>query len=107
MRRLPGILLLTGAALIVIAALLVSGLRPALPHLDARRPAILNKIESVTGVPVAASQLSASWQNFGPTLEAHNIHAALKDGGELSINALRWRWTSGKACCTCAGSFAT
>ncbi|MBK0305569.1 hypothetical protein, partial [Salmonella enterica] len=85
MRRLPGILLLTGAALIVIAALLVSGLRLALPHLDAWRPAILNKIESVTGVPVAASQLSASWQNFGPTLEAHNIHAALKDGGELSI----------------------
>lgn len=36
-------------------------------------------------MPVAASQLSASWQNFGPTLEAHNIHAALKDGGELSI----------------------
>ncbi len=31
MRRLPGILLLTGAALIVIAALLVSGLRLALP----------------------------------------------------------------------------
>ncbi|ESJ73281.1 hypothetical protein CFSAN001075_22928 [Salmonella enterica subsp. enterica serovar Hartford str. CFSAN001075] len=85
MRRLPGILLLTGAALIVIAALLVSGLRLVLPHLDAWRPAILNKIESVTGVPVAASQLSASWQNFGPTLEAHNIHAALKDGGELSI----------------------
>lgn len=52
MRRLPGILLLTGAALIVIAALLVSGLRLALPHLDAWRPAILNKIESVTGVPV-------------------------------------------------------
>ena len=46
MRRLPGILLLTGAALVVIAALLVSGLRIALPHLDAWRPEILNKIES-------------------------------------------------------------
>ena len=43
MRRLPGILLLTGAALVVIAALLVSGLRIALPHLDAWRPEILNK----------------------------------------------------------------
>ncbi|HAF7562255.1 TPA: hypothetical protein GNC42_004282 [Salmonella enterica subsp. enterica serovar Gallinarum] len=41
MRRLPGILLLTGAALIVIAALLVSGLRLALPHLDAWRCLIL------------------------------------------------------------------
>ncbi|MFO6483913.1 hypothetical protein ACLBR5_05940 [Escherichia coli] len=60
MRRLPGILLLTGAALVVIAALLVSGLRIALPHLDAWRPEILNKIESATGMPVEASQLSAS-----------------------------------------------
>ncbi len=69
MRRLPGILLLTGAALVVIAALLVSGLRIALPHLDAWRSEILNKIESATGMPVEASQLSASWQNFGPTLK--------------------------------------
>lgn len=85
MRRLPGILLLTGAALVVIAALLVSGLRIALPHLDAWRPEILNKIESATGMPVEASQLSASWQNFGPTLEAHEIRAELKDGGEFSV----------------------
>lgn len=85
MRRLPGILLLTGAALVVIAALLVSGLRIALPHLDAWRPEILNKIESATGMPVEASQLSASWHNFGPTLEAHDIRAELKDGGEFSV----------------------
>lgn len=69
---IAGILLLTGAALVVIAALLVSGLRIALPHLDAWRPEILNKIESATGMPVEASQLSASWQNFGPTLEARH-----------------------------------
>lgn len=85
MRRLPGILLLTGAALVVIAALLVSGLRIALPHLDAWRPEILNKIEDATGMPVEASQLSASWQNFGPTLEARDIRAELKDGGEFSV----------------------
>ena len=59
MRRLPGILLLTGAALVVIAALLVSGLRIALPHLDAWRPEILNKIESATGMPVEASSQPA------------------------------------------------
>lgn len=85
MRRLPGILLLTGATLVVVVALLVSGLRLALPHLDHRRPEILNKIESATGVPVDASQLSASWQTFGPTLEARDIHADLKDGGEFSV----------------------
>ncbi|MGY5955205.1 AsmA2 domain-containing protein YhdP [Kosakonia sp. BK9b] len=85
MRRLPGILLLTGATLIVIVALLVSGLRLVLPHLDSWRPQILAQIASHTGVPVQASQLQARWQNFGPELDVRDIHATLKDGGELSI----------------------
>jgi len=88
---LPGILLLTGATLIVIVALLVSGLRLILPHLDSWRPELLAKIESATGMPVAATQPNASWQNFGPT---------------LTSSASPLRWTYGKACCTCAGSFA-
>lgn len=85
MRRLPGILLLTGATLVVIVALLVSGLRLVLPHLDSWRPQVLAKIESATGVPVDVSQLSASWQNFGPTLDVRDINATLKDGGYLKI----------------------
>ncbi|MDR9889715.1 AsmA2 domain-containing protein YhdP [Pseudenterobacter timonensis] len=85
MRRLPGILLLTGATLVVIVALLVSGLRLVLPHLDSWRPQVLAKIESATGVPVNVSQLSASWQNFGPTLDVRDIHASLNDGGHLKI----------------------
>lgn len=85
MRRLPGILLLTGATLVVIIALLVSGLRLLLPHLDSWRPAILAKIESSTGVPVEAKQATANWQNFGPTLDVRGIHAKMKDGGEVSI----------------------
>ena len=85
MRRLPGILLLTAATLIVIIALLVSGLRLALPHLDAWRPTLLGKIEAATGLPVSASQLNASWQTFGPTLDVRDIKAGLADGGELSI----------------------
>ncbi|WP_395490068.1 AsmA2 domain-containing protein YhdP [Cedecea davisae] len=85
MRRLPGILLLTGVTLVVIVALLVSGLRLVLPHLDAWRPALLDKIEAATGVPVEVSHLQASWENFGPTLDVRDIHAGLKDGGTLSI----------------------
>ena len=85
MRRLPGILLLTAATLIVIVALLVSGLRIVLPHLDHWRPALLSKIEAATGMPVETRSVEASWQNFGPTLEAQGIKASLKDGGELSI----------------------
>ena len=85
MRRLPGILLLSVVGLIVIVALLVSGLRLVLPHLDAWRPALLEKLEQVTGVPVEASHIEANWQSFGPTLNVADIHAPLKEGGSLSI----------------------
>ena len=85
MRRLPGILLLTGVGLIVIVALLISALRLVLPHLDAWRPALLEKIEQATGVPVEASHLEASWQSFGPTLNVEDIHAPLNEEGSLSI----------------------
>jgi len=84
-RRLPGILLLTGATLIVIVALLVSGLRLILPQLDNWRPQILAQIEARSGLPVDASQIQAQWQNFGPELEVRDIKATLKDGGELSV----------------------
>lgn len=86
MRRLPGILLLTGATLVVIIALLVSGLRLVLPHLDKWRPQLLAQVENATGLPVEASQLHASWQNFGPTLEVRDVKAGLKDGGEMSVS---------------------
>ncbi len=85
MRRLPGILLLTAATLIVIVALLVSGLRLVLPHLNSWRPALLAKIESATGMPVNASYIQASWQNFGPQVEVRDISAGLNDGGEFSV----------------------
>ncbi|MDY0971243.1 AsmA2 domain-containing protein YhdP [Siccibacter turicensis] len=85
MRRLPGILLLTAATLIVIVALLVSGLRLALPYLDSWRPTVLQKISEAYGQPVNASRLEASWQNFGPTLDARDITFGLSDGGSVSI----------------------
>ena len=88
MRRLPGILLVTGATLVVIVALLVSGLRLVLPHLNNWRPALLEKISDATGAKVDASYLQASWENFGPTLEARDIKASLKDDGELSVKRI-------------------
>jgi uncharacterized protein (TIGR02099 family) len=85
LRRLPGILLITVATLVVIVALLVSGLRLALPQLDKWRPQLLEKIAESTGHPVEASSLKASWENFGPTLEVRDVKAGLKDDGQLSI----------------------
>lgn len=80
MRRLPGILLLTGAALIVGIALLVSGLRLVLPEINHYRPQIVQRIEQATGYPIQISKLEASWQTFGPTLEIYDIDAAFKQG---------------------------
>ncbi|QKN80290.1 AsmA2 domain-containing protein YhdP [Scandinavium goeteborgense] len=85
MRRLPGILLITVATLIVIVALLVSGLRLVLPQLDKWRPQLLEKIAESTGHPVEASQLKANWENYGPTLEVRDIKAGLKNGGQMSV----------------------
>ncbi len=85
MRRLPGILLLTAATLTVVVALLVSGLRLVLPQLDAWRPQLLEKISALSGSPVNASQLTARWENFGPTLDVRDVSAGLKDGGQLSV----------------------
>ncbi|MFS2221349.1 AsmA2 domain-containing protein YhdP [Pantoea sp. B65] len=86
MRQLPRILLLTGAALIVIVALLVSGLRLAMPHMDSYRAAILGKISSASDLSIAASSLQGNWQNFGPTLEIRDLNVGLKDGGRLKID---------------------
>lgn len=85
MRRLPGILLLTGATLIVIAALLVSGLRLVLPHLNEWREPILARISAQIGLPVKASEFQARWQTFGPELEVRDIQATLKDGGSVEV----------------------
>lgn len=88
MRRLPAILLLTGVTLIVIVALLVSGLRLALPHLNSWRPAVLKHISQVSGLPVTASQLNAHWETFGPTLDARDLHIGLSDGGYVGVKRI-------------------
>ncbi len=46
---------------------------------------MLARSDPATGVPVDVSEVSASWQNFGPTLDARDISASLKDGGYLKI----------------------
>jgi uncharacterized protein YhdP len=70
-RRLPGILLATGATLIVIVALLISGLRLALPELNNYRPQLLAKVESLSGVPYR----SISSRAVGKLL-AHSLKCA-------------------------------
>ena len=88
MRRLPGILLLTVATLVVvIVALLVSGLRLVLPASTPGVRSCWRRSPPSPALPVDASQITASWQTFGPTLDARDIHVGLK----------RWRHNGGQS----------
>ncbi|EKN4695222.1 AsmA2 domain-containing protein YhdP [Yersinia ruckeri] len=79
MRRLPRILLATGATMIVVVALLVSGLRLMLPQLNDYRPQLQAKIQAISGIPLEIGFIQGSWETFGPTLEVRDIHAQLPD----------------------------
>jgi uncharacterized protein (TIGR02099 family) len=102
-RRLPRILLLLVAAIIVIVALMVSGLRLAMPHLNSYRSDILQTVSRVSGVTVDASELQGKWENFGPTLQVRNLKVSMQADEQLTIgrvnlalnvwqSLLHWRW---------------
>jgi uncharacterized protein YhdP len=85
-RRLPGILLLTVATLIVIVALLVSGCVSCCRSLTLASAAAgedLHPHRHAGGCLADHRQLA----NFGPTLDVRDIHAGLKDGGKWRSNA--------------------
>lgn len=86
MRRLPRILLLTGAAIVVIIALMVSGLRLVMPYMNSWRAPILQQVSSAIGVSVQASELNGQWENFGPVLEIKSLNVGLKDNGKLQVD---------------------
>ncbi|QTF10303.1 AsmA2 domain-containing protein [Brenneria izadpanahii] len=102
MRRLPGILLVTGATLIVIVALLVSGLRLVLPQLDYFRPQLVAWAQSATGVPLEIGSLKGSWESFGPSLELEKFQTTLPESDwraeritlalDVWQSLLHWRW---------------
>nr|WP_232370185.1 AsmA2 domain-containing protein YhdP [Xenorhabdus lircayensis] len=72
---MPGILLATAAIVIIIVALLVSGLRFFLPHLNEYRQQLTEKIADVTGIPVNIGYINGHWESFGPSLEIRDISA--------------------------------
>ena len=103
MRQLPRILLLLLATIIVIVALLVSGLRLVMPHLNSYRSEILQTVSSASGMPVEAGALQGKWETFGPTLQIRDFNLDMKDDGKLTIarvslaldvwqSLLHWRW---------------
>lgn len=107
MKKLPGLLLSTAAGLIIMTALLITGARFLMTHLDDYRSQIFSVITSTTGLNVQAQRLSGAWQNTGPSFEVHQLEATSDDGNNfraeqltLSLDIWRslwhWRWQFGE-----------
>lgn len=71
--------------LLVIAALLVSGLRLVMPHIDQYRQQLLSLISTASGTQFQAERLQGSWQNFGPSMVIDNLTVSLADKTTLKI----------------------
>ncbi|MBS9430055.1 AsmA2 domain-containing protein [Photorhabdus akhurstii] len=101
-RRLPGVLLATAAIVIIIVALLVSGLRFLLPHINDYRPQLFAKIESIIGVPIDAGYIAGEWESFGPVFELRDIGVKTANADvkakkitvalDIWLSLLRMRW---------------
>ena len=89
MRRLPRILSLIVAALIVIVALLISGLRILMPYMNDYRPRIMSVVSAITDSNLSAGELTGRWENFGPAIEIKDLHSTLDDGTELEVSHVR------------------
>ncbi len=73
MKRLPKVLVITGATVLVLVALVITGLRLVLPRIDEYRPQLVAKVESYIGVPIRVTQINAAWNSSGPQLELKNL----------------------------------
>ncbi|MDR5017952.1 AsmA2 domain-containing protein YhdP [Yersinia rochesterensis] len=102
MRRLPRIMFVTGATIIVVVALLVSGLRMMLPLINDYRAQIVTKVQSISGIPLEVGFMQGTWETFGPTLELRDIRAQLPQANwqvqrvtlalDVWQSLLHWRW---------------
>ncbi len=89
MRRLPGILSLIVAALIVSVALLISGLRILMPYMNQYRTEFLSVVSSVTDSHIQAGELSGRWETFGPSVDIKDLRSTLDDGTTLTVSHVR------------------
>lgn len=104
MKRLPRVVLVTTAVILLLCALVLTGLRFLLPNIDSYRQDIIAYIEKNNDVTVQIGKIEGAWQYFGPTFmlsnvelqnETTDITASVIDV-ELdiwsSILSLRWRF---------------
>lgn len=82
MKQFVSILIKTGIVLLIVAALLVSALRFALPYLDKLHQPLMAQVQYFSGVPIEIGKIEGEWKTFGPSLKLTN----------LSLNNAEIRW---------------
>ncbi|MCW2257724.1 uncharacterized protein (TIGR02099 family) [Providencia alcalifaciens] len=104
MKRLPRLVWITTAIVLLLCALLLTGLRFLLPNIDHYRQNIVSYIEENADVSLQIGQIEGAWQSFGPVLTLTDVvvhHAdadakASKIAVELdvwnSLLSLTWRF---------------
>ncbi|WP_369308690.1 AsmA2 domain-containing protein YhdP [Providencia rettgeri] len=104
MKRLPRVVLVTTAVILLLCALVLTGLRFLLPNIDSYRPDLIAYIEKKADVSLQFSEMEGAWRYFGPVLTlsdvtlqsettdvtAKQIHLELDIWN--SLLSLRWRF---------------
>lgn len=104
MKRLPRVVLVTTAVILLLCALVLTGLRFLLPNIDSYRPDLIAYIEKKADVSVKIGKIEGAWRYFGPILtlsdttlqnettdvSAKQIHLELDIWN--SLFSLRWRF---------------
>lgn len=73
MRRLPRVALVTTAVILLLCALVLSGLRFLLPNIDNYRQDLVDYVEKKTDVSVQIGKIEGAWQSFGPVLTLSDV----------------------------------
>lgn len=94
-KRLPKIMLVTAALVLIICALLLSGLRFFLPYINDYRTQIAARFEQTSGIPIEIGHLDAAWHSFGPSLTINQVVIRSDmldaDAEKISIELDVWR----------------
>ncbi|MDD9340916.1 MAG: AsmA2 domain-containing protein YhdP [Providencia heimbachae] len=104
MKRLPRVVLVTTAIVLLLCALVLTGLRFLLPNIDNYRQDIIGYIEKRADIALDIKQIDGAWRYFGPVFTLSNVNlksektdaSVSKISVELdiwnSLFSLRWRF---------------
>lgn len=95
MKRLPRVVWITTAIVLLLCALLLTGLRFFLPHINSYRQDIIAYVEQNADVSLQIGEIEAAWQSFGPVLTLTDVvikhENADADANKIAVELDIWR----------------